>query len=380
MCSNARHFPGLNPLRACAAIGVMLFHAMGYAGWDRVFLPGPLILVQGGWVGLDIFFVISGFVVGQSALTGIENDGTAFRAKFVRHRLARIVPLYLLTGLVCLLAVDTAPVLGDDRILQVFSHLAFIHNFWRSTLISINPPSWSLAVEIQLYMILLLVTPWLVRQSALRVAGMAVAVALTFRTCAYFAVAMAGSNDPAIFLHAVYQTPGMLDSFGLGVAATIAVRRGSLERLGRTACIALIVVGLTGLLCTSPTITRQVIDGSIWQYPFYAITMRTWIASAALALVLGCALLPFRSDTRFGRLLDHAGDLSYGVYLWHFCVLATLSKVTSLSGWSLAGAVFVTTFAVAEVAWRLLERPVLRYAHKFDRISVPAPATVPASR
>ncbi len=362
--STRTYFGGLNPLRLFAALSVLAFHVAGIDGFAAIPASGPLSWIRGGWVGLDIFFVTSGLVVGQSALSGWRKNGPDFRADFVLHRLARIVPLYFLTGLVCAIFFST---FANDTVLQLLSHVFFVHNFWPSTIMSINPPSWSLAVEMQLYFMLLIATPWLSQRSAWSVAAASIACALLYRTAVYFGAAPMGTDW---LQHLIFQTPGLTDGFGLGVAAAIAISRIR-HPVGIPACALLIAIGLYGLHSGS-LLTPSIADGSIWSHPTLAITMRTGIAMSALAFVTGCALMPMPASGKWSRRVAHAGDLSYGIYLWHFAVLSAALRLTSLSGWTLLGAVAAVSIVMAEITWFAVERPVLRRVAGYRRLRAAA--------
>lgn len=355
----ANYFQGLNPLRAFAALSVLAFHVAGLEGWSHVPTHGPLAWIRVGWVGLDVFFVISGLVVGQSALAGFQALGPDFRSKFITHRLVRIAPLYILAGSVWVLAVNAGLIFGEGGAWQVLTHLFFIHNLWMNTSGSINPPSWSLGLEIQLYVVLLVATPWLCRQSAMRVALLSALFALAYRSCAYFVAKALGADTSGILQHAVYQTPGMIDAFGFGVAIAIAAANNRLPQVGPVGRTVLVGAGLFGLSMVSLA-TPQMIDGSIWQQPLLALTIRSMVAIAAVALVLGCTLQPAGTDSRIGAMFKHWGDLSYGIYLWHSFVLYEVVRYTRLGGWPLLAAVLITTIVLAEITWRTVERPILR--------------------
>ena len=359
----APYFAGLDGLRIFAALSVLSYHVMGRNAWADVPTSGPLAWIRCGWVGVDVFFAISGLVVGQSALARFRREGTAFRSAFARQRWARIAPLYLLTGLACWLLLPPRPV-GVDALFQLAAHLAFLHNLWPATIVSINPPSWSLAVEMQLYALLMLATPWLARQGALRVAAASVAIALAYRVAAYALLRAAGVDDSGLWAHAIAQTPGLLDSFGLGVAASIALARPQPPRPGAAACLLLMAVGLSVLLLLGLETSRRMLAQALWNEPVYALVMRSGVALGAASLAFGCALLPLRSGTRSTAVLRLGGHLSYGVYLWHFLVFTELGRVDGLGAWGLLAAVTAATLLLSWCTWIALERPVLRHVQR----------------
>ena len=357
--ATSRFFPGLDGLRVFAALSVLVFHVTGTDGFAEVPSAWPFSWIRGGWVGLDIFFVVSGLVVGQSALSGYARRGSAFRSEFIRHRLARIMPLYLVTLAACALFLvrPWSPLL----IWQAFTHIVFLHNLWPDTIMAINAPAWSLGVEVQLYALLLLLTPWLSRRPALVVAMSAVAFALFYRAAVFATIRSLDPTNTALMQHLSYQMPGMTDSFGLGVAMSILMSRIGATSLRPALSVGFIVFGLIALSGGS-IVTSDVADGSIWANPPYAISMRTGIALAACMLVVGCAQLPNTTNVTARQILRHGGDLSYGIYLWHFFALAALQKTTSLTGWTLVVAVLILTVSLAEFTYRVVEAPVLRWS------------------
>ena len=362
-----RFFPGVDGLRVFAALSVLMFHATGADGFAEVPSAWPFSWIRGGWVGLDIFFVVSGLVVGQSALAGYAQRGRAFRSEFIRHRIARIMPLYLVTLIACALFLirPWSPLLAW----QAFTHVVFLHNLWPDTIMAINAPAWSLGVEVQLYALLLLLTPWLTRKPAPVVAVSALAFALCYRAAVVATILTLDPANTALMQHLSYQTPGMTDSFGLGAATSIFLSRIDATSLKPAWCVGFIVCGLIALSAGS-IVTSHVIDGSIWANPPYAISMRTGIALAACVLVVGCAQLPSPTNVTVRKILRHGGDLSYGIYLWHFVALTALQKTTSLTGWPLVVAVLFLTVCLAELTYRVLEAPVMRWSKNRPTLSV----------
>src|SRR3569623_259105 len=356
---NAHYFEGLDRLRVFAALSVLGVHVMGTNLWADVPASGPLAWLRCGWVGLDIFFVICGLVVGQSALARYRRDGAACRRGFIVHRLARIAPLYLLTGLMCVLFVQPLPD-GTQGLVQVATHLAFVHNLGMATISSINPPSWSLAVEMQLYGILLLATPWLVRQRASTVAAASLALALAWRVGAYAWLCSQGVTDAGELQHWIAQTPGLVDSFGFGVAAAVALPRPDFPRVGRATGLLLIAAGLLGLAMLGLEIAQRVVAQTMWNGPAFAIVSRSGIAVAAALLVLGCALFPTQRAGALAAARRLGGHLSYGVYLWHFLVLTLLLRLDHASSWLFLAEVAGATVALAGITYFLIARPVLR--------------------
>jgi peptidoglycan/LPS O-acetylase OafA/YrhL len=141
------YFPNINLLRAFAALLVLVYHVIELGPWPDFPSSGPLLTFRAGWVGVDLFFVISGFVIGLSAIRLYRDGDSDYRRTFMRRRLARIVPLYLVTCVAFLILVQPA-VLSlpwPKLLVQFASHLLFLHNLHPALHGAINGPNWSVA-------------------------------------------------------------------------------------------------------------------------------------------------------------------------------------------------------------------------------------------
>jgi len=83
----------VNLLRAFAATAVVVYHVIVYMKWTTFPVDGPLLTFRIGWIGIDLFFVISGFVITRSALALYREDPVEFSRRYRARRLSRIVPL-----------------------------------------------------------------------------------------------------------------------------------------------------------------------------------------------------------------------------------------------------------------------------------------------
>jgi len=152
--------------------------------------------------------------------------------------------------------------------------------------------------------------------------------------------------------------PGMLDSFGLGVAMACARRRGVAPPRAGTAWL-FAIVGLV-LLAAAATMTEASVRGRLWDAPALALALHSWTALGAGCLVWAVhAALP---SPRWRATWRRLGELSYGVYLWHAIVLMLLIANTTWRGPTLLAATVLPTLLLAAVGWVLLERPILRRA------------------
>ncbi len=161
MADSRKHIEFLDHLRGVAIIAVFLFHALGAAcgrdqlpwgGWFREFSVSRSFLIllpfTFGWSGVAIFFVISGFCIHLSF-----NRKPDWQDFFAR-RFFRIYPPYILAVLLFALVVPWTRIgFSFSGVIQFGSHLALIHNFDNRTFYGLSPAFWSIAVEVQLYLL-----------------------------------------------------------------------------------------------------------------------------------------------------------------------------------------------------------------------------------
>lgn len=359
-------FPAIDALRALAALLVLVYHVIEIGRWTDFPVSGAALAFRIGWVGVDLFFVISGFVIGLSALQGFERQGAGFRRDFARRRIARIVPLYALTALAFLLLVDPSllalPAAQFAR--HVLAHAAFVHNTSPTTHGSIDGPNWSVALEMQFYVAMALAAPWIARRGALPLAAGLVAIAWARRAGVW--TWLASSRPGAHVLH-VYtsQLPGTLDAFGIGIAMALAVLHPG-ERLGRLLAaswrnFALWSVAFAALGAWAWTVFWS--HSGYWDDRTMVVFWRTPLALAFGSLVAAAIALPAQASPLL-RPLRYLGEISYGIYLWHLPVLLTLTQLPGTTGERLMWLTLAGTLSLAAFSWHFFERPFVRRAHR----------------
>ncbi|MCK7595468.1 acyltransferase family protein [Pseudomarimonas salicorniae] len=363
------HYLWLDALRAFAALSVLGYHLIVMGG-----LEVPVSSIGGwlnfGFLGVDLFFALSGAVMVISTRRLIDSPADGWRMTFTRRRLARIVPLYLASCVLFLLVVEPFRLQQDDALWNLASHALFLHNLFPSLHGALNGPSWSLGVEMQFYALLLLIAPWALRVSPAWLLISAALVSVAWRLVVFNAVAPMDEAQGAghgFFL--ATQLPGVMLSFAGGAAAArlLEHRRPGSDRASNSAWIALLALlawgaaGAALLHLQAGYWTR--LAGLLGAYA--AVCVATSI-SIWLALRLPAP------PRRLAALIRGAGNLSYGIYLWHAGVILLLLRLPVLSKPALALACLGITLALSWTSWRLLERPCLRWAR-----GSPSGATAP---
>ncbi|OJX67868.1 MAG: hypothetical protein BGO94_00855 [Micrococcales bacterium 72-143] len=350
------HLAGLDGLRAIAVIVVVLFHLT----------PGAVV---GGYLGVDVFFVVSGFIITRLLLLEHVATGRIRLGAFWLRRARRLLPALL----VLLLACSTAALLiGGDVLVglggQLLTALTFSSNwyfiasgsdYFASTAPELFRNLWSLAVEEQFY----LLWPLLLLLVVLRLPRPARIVALALATTAS-ALAMGMLLVPGNPTSVYYGTG--THAFGLTLGALLAVAsrwwspralewpRAARRGLGLAGALA-----LSGLLALSFLMPGE----ADWAYRggLLAVAVLTAVLIAAF-LVPGSAL---------ARGVDAAplrwiGRRSYGIYLWHWPVFVLLTAalpawtMDPALAWALGGVAAAITVVAAALSYRFVETPIRR--------------------
>jgi peptidoglycan/LPS O-acetylase OafA/YrhL len=377
-----RYRPGLDGLRAIAVAGVLLYHAGVH--W-----------IPGGFLGVDLFFVISGYLITSLLIKEVARAGTISFAGFYRRRARRLLPALFLMLLVTTTAVvlfwpqELSKVRGD-----VVASLGYVANWWfivkhQSYFQASGRPSpfqhlWSLAVEEQFYLVWPAVVGMVLagRSTARRLAGLgALAVGGAIASTAWMAAIAIQKNVPygtdasRIYLGTDTHAMGVL--LGAGAAALIAAWEMSGARSpgeGRWTwlCDLAGIVGLAG-----------VCGAMVWVTEFQQSLYRGgFLAFSALAVLPVMATA--RASSRLGAALGSEplrwiGKRSYALYLWHWPIFVFTRPQLDLplsAGPDLVLRLAMTA-AAAEVSYRLVEQPIRANGVRFYLGKLKATMTIP---
>ncbi len=355
------HYPALDGLRGVAILWVMTYHLYYYDGANPLGLA-LRALFGVGWAGVDLFFAISGFLITGILLDSRGEDG-GLRRFFIRRAL-RIAPAYyavitllLLTGLGLRFS-GTVPSDGDFCSPEkVWIHYLYLSNFavalygegWTCFDIA-----WSLAVEEQFYLVLPFIVAMVGAIGVRRVMLFSLIAAPILRLATFWA-----SGDP---LPAYVLLFCRMDALAFGGMIALSLRGSSsgASIFGRRFAL-LFVAGALALSLGSR------IEG--------------WFVFAGYSLVaMACAAAVARVVTQNNGTLSsalqhpwlrHAGQLSYGLYLWHLFAREAVDRATggdllrdSRDDFSTAMLRFLlcllVSFALARMSWVWIETPFLR--------------------
>ena len=379
------NLPPLTGVRGLAALWTWIYHAWLVAGNRPIRIESLNInltpLFSQGWVGVDLFFVLSGFVLAWPFL------GAAARSfvygEFIRRRSLRVIPAYYFQLLLLLCAGAIGFVWDLPSFDSSLFHLLLTHNLREAW--TFYAPWWTLPIEWYFY----LVFPLLLAALLKRPGGsliLLLTAAIAWRAGSFFwleaTVAEATVGSKVWLMH---QLPGRIDQFFVGIVAALLTHRlrSTLGTDFRARLSNYLVVGGAGLLILWLYVLAWSFAG-YWQGE-YGLAFY-W--NSVAALILGCFLVGLALEGRLaGRLFANRGmlwlgEISYSLYLWHFAVLVLLVELgvfihfggERLFLWVIAFSL-PTMIAVAALSWWVAERPFLRYrqaptgrAHGFGKI------------
>jgi peptidoglycan/LPS O-acetylase OafA/YrhL len=355
--SEAAYRPHLDGLRALAVYLVVLFHA-----GSKPF--------SGGYVGVDIFFVLSGYLVTQLLIRDFTATGSIRFGRFYSRRFRRLLPAAFVTLIVTALVyaaiaspAEVADAAGSFKAAFLYStNWYFIHQAtgYFGANLATNPVLhfWSLAVEEQFYLVWPLALAGLFaltrnsgRDRQLRTIQIVVGVGALVSVM--WALSLKSSSPD----HAYYGMDARAYELLAGaLIALLPALASSAERARRWMTAASVAGAGAIVLLASSWIHLDAIERAI------AVTVATCVVIVALEAAAGGAVKRVLSS----RSVVYLGRISYGTYLWHWLVILVVVRTFHISTIATIGIAFLVATALASLSYELLEHPV-RISPLLDR-------------
>ncbi|QLK85689.1 acyltransferase family protein [Staphylococcus sp. 17KM0847] len=349
-----RYLPGLDGLRAISVIGIIIYHLS--AQW----LPG-------GFLGVDTFFVISGYLITSLLLFEYDNYGRIDLITFWIKRFKRLIPAMLFVVLISVIYV----VFFEPEILKAIkgdavAALIYVSNWWYifqdiDYFDQFKPMPlkhlWSLAVEEQFYIFYPLVLLSLLKVLKKKKWVVWTLLIISLLSAAWmFYLSMPDANNSRTY----FGTDTRLQTLLIGVifaflwpafklkAKPSMVSRSIVDILGSSA--------LVGLLVLFVIVNEQ----QYWLYSggFYAISLLTLLIIASVVQPQGLL-----AKAMGNPLFVYIGKRSYSLYLWHFVIITFVHKHFVAGQYPFYVYIIdvVLTLLMAEISYRYIETPFRRY-------------------
>ena len=321
------NIPALTGVRGFAAGWVLLYHAWLVVGAHDLSLHVigiPLVLtpvVSMGWFGVDVFFVLSGFVLTWQVLkdgpTPERPAQSSFGSRywqFLRRRILRVFPAYY-ACLSVLLPLEYFHRYGaPPELRDVALHLVMFHNMIDSYLQTINGVFWSLPFEFQFYLVFPLLALMLQGRTALLLL-----LGIGITAAAKIVILIGGPHGATRLL--LNQLPFRLDEFVVGMVAAKISHDRPMAAWKRSA---LFWIGGLSLLAAAQYYGRA--HAMWWAWDAQPLVRGLWVEAAVAAMLIGLSGEGNLGTRLFGnRAMVWIGTISYSIYLWHFPILQVMA-------------------------------------------------------
>jgi peptidoglycan/LPS O-acetylase OafA/YrhL len=367
----------LDGIRGVAVIAVIALHTFSRADQftNNYMIESLAQLANAGWVGVDMFFTLSGFLITSILLRTREKPG--YFKNFYMRRALRILPLYFTLILTVFIF---APKLDPEFRSQFFNALPVLLLFQQNwTVLFLNVPitgylwvTWSLAVEEQFYFIWPLVVYRLRKEMLLKFGLAFIALSILARILGIMFLMKIGRAD--IFSFFFYNSFTRFEQLVIGSLLAILLTNDELKEKIRAYSLSVFFISFFGFL--SICILSPVISHPIQGYVPLTIAGYTLSALFTAGLIAACVTYPGNTLIRRlfrNRVLIFFGKYSYSMYLFHIpFALAFFSafREANMRGVSVAvvyiGLVFTLTAATALLTWNLIESPMLNLKKYFE--------------
>jgi peptidoglycan/LPS O-acetylase OafA/YrhL len=358
-CKRLGHVPALDGVRGLAILFVLGNHAP---------LGRLSSLLPGGFAGVDIFFVLSGFLITTLLVQEFDTTGSISLRDFYIRRALRLAPALIAMLLVlCIfsyLAYDKARARGNclDALIALFYASNWVRVFSRNQL-GFLAHTWSLSVEEQFYILWPIILWLLLRFTSKRRYVVLVAAAvsvLSWLVNIYLARQLASA--PRLVLHLCFGLDSRAETLMVGCILGVVLSSGFMNESAKNILRRwLAVVAPLSLLCLLAFSVFSHLIGPVFFYFGFVV-----LALLAATLILDVMVRPQGITSRLLAMkwLVWMGSVSYGLYLWHWPIFTAMNKA-GFKGWTVVLVGTPLTFLFVLSSYYFMERPLLELRKRF---------------
>lgn len=338
------YLPALDGLRGIAVLLVLFIHAQ--------FAPFP-----GGFLGVDLFFVLSGYLITTGLLHEYAKTQQINLRAFYMRRVLRLLPALLVTlVLAVLMELHRGNLSSDEITRNVLLALFYVAN-WARALADVSlsklDHTWSLSIEEQFYLLWPLALGWLLKRCApariLQGLAFLIVCLMFYRAWLYW---------PNHFARTYYGFDTRADAMlsGCWLAGWLFWQRDQRSPLWRCAVPVWLII-FAGL-----------IGGTRYGQAVYPLGLYTLVAAGTALLLAEIILYPIGWLARALSIepLRYVGKISYGLYLYHFVLFSTTPPPIAHPNPVRQALDFAATFALAALSYHLIETPCLRLKRRWQ--------------
>jgi peptidoglycan/LPS O-acetylase OafA/YrhL len=372
--NNLTRIPELDGVRGLAVLLVLIVHIIPYNP-VLVDLPFPELihaLSHMGWIGVDVFFVLSGFLITSILLQ--TRDGDGYYRNFYARRALRIFPLYYLTiTIVFIVVIIFSPDQKNEVLYNLPWYYLYVSN-WGFSFLYLEDPfaiglAWSLAIEEQFYLVWPLIVHRLNSRKLVLLSLILIISSLFVRIVLPQLYISPTIDYGELFYHATFTR---LDSLILGALIAMMYQLEFWKKLLGILATPTFIISLFAiyyLVSINPI-------SPLWDNPPMYIYGFTFIALAAGGLIVMLTTYPEESLLRklFRiRLLSFFGKYSYAIYLFHRIPILFLDRyfnenaILGYQGWLLFNVLaLLIPVIMAVISWEVFENPILKFKKYFE--------------
>lgn len=362
-----RHFPALDGLRGLAILLVIPHNADAFTHATGLLWPAAL-LAHAGWIGVQLFFVLSGFLITSNLLDA--QQATNYYQSFFARRTLRIFPLYYGTLFVALIVVPQF-VVQPPEVTSTYVHQVWLWTFLVNWVEPFGkavygfPHFWSLAVEEQFY----LAWPFLMRRRSARSVWKLCAILMAVALLTRCAMLFAGAKAEEIYMFTICR----MDALAAGAAAAAVIRMpqaaAMLRRYSDKFCIAGLALGVVGAAVTD-TYAVYGIGTFIFGYTILSVCFGVLLLGAIAPASRFAA--PYQAVLNWAPLRS-VGKYSYAMYVFHMLIIFIVGSalLPKLQQWTryypviYALSIALLSYLAAFISYHCYEKHFLKLKDRF---------------
>lgn len=322
--------------RAISLLMVMIYHGWVLTGaYSFKYSILALVFPLGGEIGVTAFFALSGYGI-YFSLAGMEKKmGEISYVEFLKKRVKRIVPHYDLS-IATVVLISISAYFSADGMLNIITHLLFVHNLFPKYSGSINGALWTMGVIVQFYLIAPILYQCLKRYG-FKMEMLCIVGTVLMKWVIYAFVLPNTGHSGELEFFAGRQLITALDNFSIGMFAAYIIQEKKICMSGKTA-VPVCILAVIEIVCVCKAgmmygIHTNNISGYLWH---------SLLALGLGGIIFSISFIKQSGKSMICKLLLWLAKYEYGIYIWHLLIL---SKMIDKFSW------FQKSVGISDFRW-----------------------------